>query len=103
MIAIFSISAGIVLITFQMSNGNGSAPVQSNIILFILNVILLLLLVDHNAVTFTKRYLYQLMTNVSGICPSRWLAACVRRYGLYVGPTRVFMINIVHPAEPVTA
>ena len=54
MIAIFSISAGIVLITFQMSNGNGSAPVQSNIILFILNVILLLLLVDHNAVTFTK-------------------------------------------------
>ena len=47
--AIFSIGAGIVLITFQMSNGNGSAPVQSNIMLFILNVILLLLVLDHDA------------------------------------------------------
>ena len=101
--AIFSIGAGIVLITLQMSNGNGSAPVQSNIMLFILNVILLLLVLDHDALTFTKRYLYQLMTNVSAIRPPCWLAACVRRYGLSVGPARVFVINIVHQAEPVTA
>ena len=104
MFAIFSIGIGIVvLITFKLRIDNGSAPVQIHIMIFILNVILLLLVLDHDALTFTKRYLYQLVTNVSAIHPPRWLAAHVRRGGLSLGPTRVFVISLNQPVEPVTA
>ena len=93
------------LITLKIKSDDDKVPVQGHVFTFVMNFILFLLVVDHDALTFAMRHLTKLQTNVTSVgrpgClaspvtaggQSNWFAPHIRG-GLWFGPTRVFVIS----------